>query len=228
QEADFIGNYLGPAIAKAGLHTKIINFDHNCDNPSYSIDLLKNVAAAKYTDGSAYHLYRGEITAMTTTHNAFPNKNLYFTEQMVISRKNDVGLQLSKPVARLIIGAPENWSRNVLLWNLAADPQNGPHTASGGCPICTGAITLDGDKVTRNIAFYTAAQASKFVPAGSVRIASTGPSDALPHVAFLTPRKKHVLIVSNITDKESTFAFGPKGKSTTATLPAGAVATYVW
>jgi glucosylceramidase len=228
QEADFIGNYLGPAMAKAGLHTKIISFDHNCDNPNYSIDLLKNSAAAKYTDGSGYHLYRGEITAMTTTHNAFPNKNLYFTEQMVVSRKNDNGLQLSKPVARLIIGAPENWSRNVLLWNLAADPQNGPHTASGGCPICTGAITIDGDTVTRNIAFYTAATASKFVPPGAIRIASPGPADALPHVAYLTPKKKHVLIVSNITDKESTFAFGSRGKSTTTTLPAGAVATYIW
>ncbi|SFS20534.1 glucosylceramidase [Granulicella pectinivorans] len=228
QEADFIGNYLGPALEKAGLHTKIISFDHNCDNPNYSIDLLKNPAAAKYTNGSGYHLYRGEITAMTTTHNAFPNKNLYFTEQMVIARKNDTGLQLAKPVARLIIGAPQNWSRNVLLWNLAADPQNGPHTASGGCPICTGAITLDGDKITRNIAFYTASQASKFVPPGSVRIASTGPADALPHVAFLTPKKKHVLIVSNTTDQVSTFVFGAKGKSATATLPAGAVATYVW
>jgi len=228
EEADFIGNYLGPALAKAGLKTKIISFDHNCDNPNYSIDLLKNAAASKYTDGSGYHLYRGEITAMTTTHDAFPQKNLYFTEQMVVSRKNDPNFAIAKPVARLIIAAPNNWSRNVLLWNLAADPQNGPHTANGGCPMCSGAITLDGDKVTRNIAYYTAAQASKFVPAGSLRIASTGPADALPHVAFLTPKKKHVLIVSNDTDQESTFTFGTKTKATTATLPAGAVATYVW
>ena len=228
EEADFIGNYLGPALAKAGLKTKIISFDHNCDNPNYSIDLLKNAAASKYTDGSGYHLYRGEITAMTTTHNAFPNKNLYFTEQMVVSRKNDPNFAIAKPVARLIIAAPENWSRNVLLWNLAADPENGPHTANGGCPMCSGAITLDGDKVTRNLAYYTAAQASKFVPAGSVRIASPGPSDALPHVAFLTPRKKRVLIVSNITDQTSTFTFGTRSRATIATLPAGAVATYIW
>lgn len=228
EEADFIGNYLGPALAKAHLKTKIINFDHNCDNPDYSIHLLKNAAANRYTDGSGYHLYKGEIGALTTTHDAFPRKNIYFTEQMVVSRKNDPEFAIAKPVARIIIAAPENWSRNVLLWNLAADPQNGPHTDNGGCTGCSGAITLDGDSVVRNLAYYTAAHASKFVPSGSVRIASEGSSDSLPHVAFLTPHKQHVLIVSNTTDQPRTFSIRSKGKDATATLPAGAVATYVW
>jgi glucosylceramidase len=228
EETDFIGNYLGPAMAKAGLKTKIVSFDHNCDNPNYPIALLKNAAANKYTDGSGFHLYRGEISALTTTHDAFPQKNIYFTEQMVVSRKNDPKFSIARPVAQIVIAAPENWSRNVLLWNLGADPQNGPHTNNGGCPMCSGAITLDGDKVTRNLAYYTAAHASKFVPAGSVRIASTGAPEALPHVAFLTPQKRHVLIVSNTTDQPSTFSIGYKGKAAAATLPAGAVATYVW
>ena len=228
EEADFIGNDLGPALSKAGLQTKIISFDHNCDHPNYPIDILKNATANKYTDGSGFHLYLGDIAALTTTHDAFPNKNIYFTEQMVISRKNDTSLDIAKPVARLIIGAPENWSRNVLLWNLAADPQNGPHTANGGCPICTGAITLDGDSILRNLAFYTASHASKFVPPGSVRIASPAPTDALPHVAFLTPTRHHVLIVSNTTDQPNTFTIRAKNKDAKATLPAGAVATYVW
>jgi glucosylceramidase len=50
----------------------------------------------------------------------------------------------------------------------------------------------------------------------------------LPHVAFLTPQKRHVLIVSNTTEQESTFSIRFKGKDATASLPAGAVATYVW
>ena len=228
EETDFIGNYLGPAVARAGVKTRIISFDHNCDNPNYSIDLLKNAAANKYTDGSGYHLYRGEITALTTTHDAFPQKNIYFTEQMVVARKNDTNFSIAKPVARIIIAAPENWSRNVLLWNLAADPQNGPHTDNGGCPVCSGAITIDGDAVVRNLAYYTTAHASKFVPTGSVRVASTSGPDELPHVAFLTPQKRHVLIVSNTTEVTRTFSIRYKGKDAVATLSAGAVATYVW
>lgn len=227
QEADFIGNHLGPAIAKAGLKTKIIDFDHNCDHPDYSIDLLKNPAAYRYTDGSGFHLYLGSITAMTTVHDAFPAKNLYFTEQMVIPSKNNPALLVAEPVARLMVGAPENWSRNVLLWNLAADPENGPHTPDGGCPVCVGAMTLDGDTVKRHVAYYTAAHLSKFVPPGSVRVDSAAP-DTLPHVAFVTPSGSHVLLVSNTTAADSHVTIRSHGKDAETSLPAGAVATYVW
>ena len=227
EEATFIGSNLGPAMAKAGLKTKIISFDHNCDHPEYSEAILRDPTAAKYTDGSGFHLYRGTIDAMTTVHTAFPQKNLYFTEQMVVSRRNETGLNVANPVARLIIGAPENWSRNVLLWNLAADPQNGPHTSNGGCPVCTGAITLDGDTVTRNIAYYTVGQAAKFVPAGSVRIASAA-AGTPPHVAFLTPDKRHVLIVANPAPDPVSFTITFKNKAASTTLAAGAAATYIW
>lgn len=228
EEAEFIGGHLGPAIAKAGLKTKIVSFDHNCDHPNYPIAIYNDPAASPYTEGAGFHLYLGNISALSTVHDAFPNKSVYFTEQMVVSRKNDSGFEVAGPAARLIIDAPQNWSRNVLLWNLAADPNSGPHTSSGGCPFCAGAITLDGDTVVRNIAYYVTAHASMFVPPGSVRIASTAASDALPHVAFLTPRKQHVLIISNPTQAESTFTIRFKGKDAVATLAAGAVATYVW
>jgi hypothetical protein len=67
--------------------------------------------------------------------------------------------------------------RGVLLWNLAADPQNRPHTDGGGYPMCQGAITIDRDSVSLNLAYYTIARASKFVRPGSVRIASTNRGD---------------------------------------------------
>ena len=172
EEAEFIGHDLGPALAAAGLHTKIVTFDHNCDHPIYPETILRDPVAAKYVDGSGFHLYLGEISALSEVHDQFPNKNIYFTEQMVVSRPGATTFVIARPVAAIMIAAPNNWSRNVLLWNLAADPNNGPHTNNGGCPVCSGAITIDGDKVTRLLAYYTAAHASKFVPPGSVRIDS--------------------------------------------------------
>ncbi len=227
QEATFIGHDLGPALQRAGLKTKIIAFDHNCDHPEYPLTVLRDPSAGKYTDGSGFHLYLGQITALTTVHNAFPAKNIYFTEQMVIPGRDATRMNAAEPVAKLIIGAPENWSRSVLLWNLAADPQNGPHTPDGGCPICTGALRIDGDTVTRLVAYYVAAHASKFVPPASVRIPSTS-TGGPPHVAFRTPDKHHVLIVSNTTGDESRFRICQQGKAADAVLPAGAVATFVW
>jgi hypothetical protein len=47
------------------------------------------------------------------------------TEQSVTGRRGEGPLGIAEPVSRVMIGAVRNWSRSVLLWNLAADPQNG-------------------------------------------------------------------------------------------------------
>ncbi|MEO8737835.1 MAG: glycoside hydrolase family 30 beta sandwich domain-containing protein [Edaphobacter sp.] len=223
----FIKSDLGPAFQKAGITTKIILYDHNCDRPDYPISILKDSDAYKYVDGSGFHLYGGTIDALTKVHDAFPKKNLYFTEQMVVSRPGSEGMDVASPLARIVIGAMRNWSRNALLWNLAADPNNGPHTNNGGCTMCQGAITIDGDSVTRNLAYYTVAHESKFVRPGSVRVASNN-LDALPNVAFKTPSGKKVLIVANNSTASQTFNVRYQKKEFTAVLSAGAVGTYIW
>jgi glucosylceramidase len=226
-EAAFIRKSLGPAFSKAGIKTRIIVFDHNCDRPDYPLTILNDPEARRSVVGSGFHLYEGEITALTKVHDAYPQKNLYFTEQMVVDEPGDPRLHIAAPVARLIVGAPRNWSRNVLLWNLAADPEFKPHTDDGGCPVCEGAITLDGNKVTRNLAYYTVAHAAKFVRPGSVRIQSNA-LDKLPNVAYETPGGKHVVIVANTSDMAQTFQIRFHGESIMSTLSGGAVGTYVW
>ena len=228
QEAEFIGKYLGPAMARANLHTEIVAFDHNCDHPQYPITVLSDPDAGKYTGGSGFHLYLGEITALSTVHNAFPNKDIFFTEQLVIPRRNATDFGIAEPVARVLIGATTNWARNVLLWNLAADPENGPHTNDGGCPVCSGAITLDRDKVTRNLAYYATAHFTQFVPPGSVRVGSSSEGVDLPQVAFRTPEGRHVVVVSNTSHADEQFWIGYKRKFAEVKLPAGGVATYTW
>ena len=56
QQAEFIGRHLGPAFKAAGLKTKIICYDHNCDKPEYPLTVLGNAEANPYVDGSAFHL----------------------------------------------------------------------------------------------------------------------------------------------------------------------------
>jgi glucosylceramidase len=228
EEADFIKNHLGPAFQAARIDTKIVLYDHNCDVPQYAISILADPQSARYVDGSGFHLYGGQIEAMSQVHNAYPRKNLYFTEQMVTgSVESRPTVNVASPVRRLIVGATRNWSRNVLLWNLAADPQNRPHTDNGGCGTCQGAITIDGSNVTRNVAYYAVAHASKFVRPGSVRIGSNN-QDALPNVAFKTPGGKKVLIVVNGAQSPQTFNIRYRGSVVATTLKAGSVGTYVW
>ena len=224
EQALFIKQHLGPALRLAGLQTKIVLYDHNCDAPEYPVSILTDPEVRPFVDGSGFHLYAGPITAMSVVHDRFPEKNLYFTEMMAVNRNE---FNTAHPVSRILIGATRNWSRNVLLWNLAADPQFKPHTDNGGCPICQGAITIDGENVERNLAYYVVGHASKFVPEGSVRIGSTE-SKELPNVAFKTPEGKIAMIVANPHKELRKFNLVADGQSVQAELQPGAVATYVW
>ncbi len=224
-EAEFVKNNLGPLFKKVGIKTKIIVFDHNADHPQYPMQVLNDPVASEYIDGSAFHLYLGEIGALTQVHEASPDKNIYFTEQWT-SSKGQFGGDLRWHVKNLIVGATRNWSRCVLEWNLAGDPSDNPHTNEGGCTECLGALTI-GDSIRRNVSYYIIGHASKFVRPGSVRVASTW-FDELPNVAFLTPENKKVLIVLNEAEEPRSLTIQFDGKRATAILPAGAVGTFVW
>lgn len=252
EQKDFIKNNLGPEFQKANITARIILFDHNLDRIDFPLTTLRDPEAAQYVDGSGFHNYGGEFSAMTTLHTAYPDKNLYFTEQMVVEKPGSPTIDIAAQVKRLIIGATRNWSKNVILWNLAADPLNDPHTDNGGCPMCQGAVTIDGDKVSRNIAYYTIAHASRFVRPGSVRIASTGKGDktvalnddeerkgsvrvtvienaeVMPNVVFKTPEGKIVLIVANDTHSTNSFRIQYHGQFANLRLSPGAVGTYIW
>jgi glucosylceramidase len=252
QQSNFLRNHLYPAFTKAGIKTKVLLFDHNCDRIDYPLVLLSDPIVSQFVDGSAFHHYGGDMGAMSVVHMARPDKNIYLTEQMITESPGSPTIVIAATVKRMIVDATRNWSRNVILWNLAADPRNGPHTDNGGCSMCQGAITIDKDAVTRNIAYYTIAHASKFVQPGSIRIGSTNRGDqtvsltedeerpgskrvtvidntqVLPNVAFKTPEGKIVLIVANDTQSVTSFSVQYRGQVANIRLIQGAVGTYVW
>ncbi len=111
-------------------------------------------------------------------------------------------------------------------WNLAADENQDPHTDRGGCDRCLGAVTITGDKVTREPAYYIIAHASKFVRPGSVRVESNVIA-GLPNVAYKTPAGNTVAIIQNTSKADKTIDVNAGNKNTTITLKVGAVATLV-
>ena len=117
-----------------------------------------------------------------------------------------------------------NWSKVALEWNLANDAKFEPHTP-GGCTECKGAITITHTTLSRNVAYYIIGHASKFVPAGSVRIGSSGP-EYLSNVAFITPSGQRVLLVQNDNEKAVNFNIKIGSRNLKAALPPKSVATY--
>lgn len=252
QQLVFLRDYLYPSFTKAGLKTKVVLFDHNLDRIDYPLTLLSDPVISNFVDGSCFHYYAGDMGAMSVVHRARPDKNIYFTEQMTVESPGSPTIDIVPSVKQVILDTTRNWAKNVLVWNLAADPQNSPHTDNGGCSGCQGAITIDKDTITLNIAYYAIAHASKFVRPGSVRIASTSPGDpslsltsdegrpeikratvventqVLPNVAFRTPESRIVLIVANDTRSVNSFTVQYMGKFARLTLAPGSVGTYVW
>ncbi len=183
---------------------------------------------ANTSTGTAFHLYGGDSSVLLEVHNQYPNKNLYLTEQSVGGRPGETMMSIAEPVSRVMIGATRNWARNVLLWNLAADPHAGPHTNNGGCTGCFGAITLDGDKVALNVAYYAMAHFSKFVRAGlgAHRIERVGAAfeRRVSHAGGkgCAGCGKH----RQLSQRHSRSTI--TGNSVKTTLPSESVATYVW
>jgi len=226
EQKDFIKNNLGPAFQAAGINTKIIIYDHNCDKPEYPIEILNDATAKSYIAGSAFHLYAGDISALSTVHNNYPDKDVYFTEEWT-SSTGDFAVDLKWHLKNLIIGAMRNWSKNVLEWNLASDASFNPHTP-GGCTQCKGAITIvSSSNYSMNVSYYIIAHASKFVPPGSIRISSTN-SGNIYSVAFKTPAGKKVLIVLNDGNTAELFNIKYNGRWIVTSLDKGSAGTYTW
>jgi glucosylceramidase len=230
-EANFIGNNLGPALAGAGLDSiKIFGYEHNWDQPQYPEALLANSAAYGYLAGSSFHCYAGNVTAQSQVEQAYPAKDIWFTECSGTVGSSFAG-DLAWNAENLLIGATRNWARGVTLWNLALDQNSGPQ--NGGCTACRGVVTVDDSVsppvITPNVEYYILGHLGKFVQPGAYRIDSnTYGSGSVEDVAFQNPDGSVVLLVLNAASAPAAFAVTWNGSNFSDTLPAGAVATYEW
>ena len=218
----FVKNHLGPAFRKSALETRIIIWDHNADMPEYPMHILSDPEAAQYVDGTAFHLYAGNIGALSVVHDAHPSKNIYFTEQWT-GKNGTFDGDLQWHIRNVVIGSMRNWSKNALEWNLANDTAYGPHTP-GGCSECKGALTISDNRIARNVSYYVIAHASRFVPQGSIRIASQE-VEGLSNVAFLAPSGKIAVIVLNEKDRVITCSLQVGKRAAIQSLPAKSVTT---
>jgi glucosylceramidase len=226
QQNNWIKNHLGPAFAQAKLNTKIIIYDHNCDKPEYAIEILNDPETRKYVDGSAFHLYNGDISALSTVQKAHPDKALYFTEQWTGS-KGDFAGDFMWHIKNVIIGSINNYAQTALEWNLANDPNFGPVTL-GGCTECKGALTISKEgEITRNQAYYIIGQASKFIPTGSVRIAIQGLPANLHGTAVSRPDGKIAVILQNETNNVIKITINLAGKHAEMDVPGDSVVSII-
>lgn len=228
ERAAFVGRHLGPLFVTRRIGTRILDWDHNWNEPQSPLRVLGDSVAARYVSGVAWHCYGGTVSAQSQVHDAHPDKDAWFTECAGGEWAPNFGDNLRWNVQTLLIGTTRHWARSVTLWNLALDAHHGPH--DGGCNDCRGVLTIDSASgaVTRNEEFYALAHASRFVRRGAVRVASTTGADGLDTVAFENADDGSlVLIVVNSAAVPRHLLATAGTRRAAGTIPAGAVATMI-
>jgi glucosylceramidase len=250
QEAKLI-EALGPKLQRAGLRTKLLGYDHNWEEhpndvantppgedpeTEYPTDLLKS-RAGRWLAGTAFHCYAGDVKRQTELQHRFPQKGVWFTECSGSHGPTDPPAQVFSDTLKwhtrnVVLGVTRNWGKTVVNWNLALDPNGGPH--NGGCDTCTGVLTVGpGDTFSQSAEYFTLGHLARFVAPGAERIASTsfgttGWNGQIMDAAFRNRDGSTALVVHNENDDPRTFAVAAGGQSFDYTLPGGALATFVW
>lgn len=209
QESTLITALAGE-IRASGLPTRILGFDHNwslhesdlaavpagtdpeLDRPAR---LLAGPAGSSLA-GIAYHCYAGDSSAQAELHRAYPTASIWVTECSG-TRSATPETTFADTVYHhgrgVLIPALRDWASAVMTWNLALDPAGGPH--AGGCTTCTGVVTVANRTTSPQADYYVLAHAARFVPRGSVRVASSVDSAQMEQVAFRTPTGEIVVLV---------------------------------
>lgn len=220
-EASFVANNLGPALAQANLSPAVLGTDFNTNLlSSYAEPLMQDAGASKFLAGTAWHCYAGNLSAIGTMHAAFPAKDNYETEcSDGIDPQNAI---------ETFIQSTRNWARTDTMWNIAEDQNNGP-VIPGGCNACTPLVTINQStgNVTFDAGYYSVGHFSKFVLPGAKRIASSTTAN-LDDVAFQNPNGSIVLIIDNTSSSTQSFSTSWAGQKFSDSLPSHGIATYEW
>jgi glucosylceramidase len=216
-------------LAQAGVtDVALIGYDHNWDDTDYPTSLLADEGARAALAGTAFHCYAGSPEAQVVVHDAAPDKGIWFTECTGGSWATSFAGNLGWNAAKLMIGATRSWARSLLLWNLALDPQGGPH--AGGCEGCRGVLTVDPrtGSVTRNVEYDVLALAGGAVRPGAVRVATPASVYGVQTVGYRNPDGSHVLTAYNGWQTDRALVVDAADRRVGAPLPAGSVVTLTW
>jgi glucosylceramidase len=235
QEINFIGTYLGPALASAGLgHVKIFAMDDMWSNASYGQAVYTDPTSHPYTAGIAYHGYIGGPAAMRGS----------FGEQHLTEFRSKFSESLDITMAEMAGGyvadGVRNWARSVILWNMALDQNGEPNQNKPGR---RGVVTVNKQTgaVEPNSEYYALAHLSMFAQSGALRCHSRSygapyvahksyPSD-ITTTALVNPDNSVVLYIYNGASTKKTFQIINEATTQTGctvTMVPGELSTFTW
>lgn len=234
EQAEIIGKYIGPKFKAAGITAKILVLDHNFDIYNYAINVLGDAVANPYIDGTAFHGYAGNPSAINNVKSAFPSKRIYETE--LSGGKWNTGTEMETMfyyISDFMVPCIQNGSSNFMMFNIALNSQHGPVTPGGTfCEDCRGIVTIDGDDSKKELEYYMLSHFSKICRTGAKLIGASFTGvfpDGATATAFLNPDGSKGLVVVNESGNNINLTIKDQstGKRIVYTVPNSSVASFL-
>ncbi|QEM02360.1 glycosyl hydrolase [Mucilaginibacter rubeus] len=236
EERDFVKNFLGPTLQKQGLaDKKLIVWDHNRDLLyQRASTILEDPAAAKYIWGIGFHWYETwtgagqNFEATRRTHEAFPGKNLVFTEGCIekfdFNKINDwsLGERYGLSMINDFNAGTVAWTD----WNVLLDENGGPNHVGNFCFAPVHADLRNGSLIYTS-SYYYIGHFSKYIHPGAKRISAVASRDKLLTTAYQNPDGSIAVVVMNKTDEKIDYSLWIKGKAAGTTALPHSIATLI-
>jgi len=236
EERDFLKNYLGPTLKKAGFGDKKITiWDHNRDLiMQRASTVLDDKEASKYVWGVGFHWYEnwsgGEQMYQNVgiVNEMYPDKNIFFTEGCV--EKFDAakyhlwanGERYGKSMINDFNNGTVGWTD----WNILLDENGGPNHVKNFCFAPVHADLQTGELIYTP-SYYFIGHFSKFIKKGAKRISSSASRSGLLTTSFLNPDGKMVTVVMNESDKQVNYLLCVGTKATEIIILPKAIQTII-
>ena len=236
EERDFLKNYLGPTLEKAGMgDKKIIVWDHNRDLLFQRASVILNdPEAAKYVWGTGFHWYedwKDGIPMFDNVQNVnevFPDKNLIFTEGCNegydITKIEEV--RLAERYGRSMINDFNNGTVAWTDWNILLDETGGPNHVGNLCFAPAHGDTQTGG-LTLTYSYYYIGHFSKFIRPGAKRISSVSSSNSLLSTAFVNVDGSIVIVAMNQSDSPLEYSITMNSKTAKVDIPGNGIQSIV-
>ncbi|ASF40702.1 glucosylceramidase [Halobacillus halophilus] len=229
EERDFVKNYLGPTLQRAGYgDKKIIIWDHNRDMiVERASAVLSDPEAAQYVWGTGNHWYVSEeFENLSKVHEQFPDKHLLFTEGCI-----EGGVQLGawgtgERYARNIIGDMNNWLEGFIDWNLVLNEQGGPNHVGNYCDAPIIADT-ERDVVHFNSSYYYIGHFSKYIRPGAKRVKVNSSAESLSLTAFKNNPNEIIVVLLNETEEDQSTKIEMQDYYSEVHLPKRSITTCI-
>ncbi len=229
EERDFVRDFLGPELEKADLgQIKIVVWDHNRDSLVQRASVVySDPQANKYVWGAGFHWY-GEhhFEQVQLTHDAWPDKQLLFTEGCQEGGPHTGSWDLGERYAHNIINDLNRWTVGWIDWNLVLDETGGPNHVGN---LCSAPILIDPvrDALLHQSSYYYLGHFSRLIKPGARRVLCAATKQDLECTAFLNPDGTVAVVVMNRTEAPIGFVLRLDGENYVTELPPRSIASFL-